>query len=176
MTDQPKHTRRNVILGLAAAGFAAATIPPAIAARRPIGLRTVALKNIHTGEHLNTVYWADGKYVPDAMKRINWVLRDHHTDEVRRISPDLLDLLTKLQAKLRTREPFQVVSAYRSPATNAMLAAMTDGVASAFPIARSSRCSMPRSAWRRAVSGSIRARISSMSMSGASATGSAHRL
>jgi uncharacterized protein YcbK (DUF882 family) len=129
MTDQPKHTRRNVILGLAVAGFAAATIPPAIAARRPIGLRTVALKNIHTGEHLNTVYWADGKYVPDAMKRINWVLRDHHTDEVRRINPDLLDLLTKLQAKLRTREPFQVVSAYRSPATNAMLAAMTDGVA-----------------------------------------------
>jgi uncharacterized protein YcbK (DUF882 family) len=129
MTDQPKHTRRNVILGLAVAGFAAAAVPPAIAARRPIGLRSVAIKNVHTGEHLNTVYWADGKYVPDAMKRINWVLRDHHNDEVRRIHPDLLDLLTKLQAKLRTREPFQVVSAYRSPATNAMLAAMTDGVA-----------------------------------------------
>jgi len=129
MTDQPKHTRRNVILGLAAAGFAAATIPPAIAARRPIGLRTVALKNIHTGEHLNTVYWADGKYVPDAMKRINWVLRDHHTDEVCRIDPDLLDLLTQLQIKLRTREPFQIFSGYRCPATNAMLASMTDGVA-----------------------------------------------
>jgi uncharacterized protein YcbK (DUF882 family) len=129
MTDQPNHTRRNVILGLAAAGVAAAAIPPALAARRPIGLRAVALKNIHTGEHLNTVYWADGQYVPDAMKRINWVLRDHHNDEVRRISPDLLDLLTHLHAKLRTREPFQVISAYRSPATNAMLAMMTDGVA-----------------------------------------------
>ena len=129
MTDQPKHARRNVILGLAASAFAAAAIPPALAARRPIGLRSVALRNIHTGEHLNTVYWADGKYVPDAMRRINWVLRDHYTDEVRRISPDLLDLLTKLQAKLRTREPFQIISGYRSPATNAMLAAMTDGVA-----------------------------------------------
>ena len=129
MTDRPKQSRREVVLAIAASAFAAATIPPALAARRPIGLRSVALNNIHTGEHLNTVYWADGRYVPDAMKRINWVLRDHHTDEVRRIDPDLLDLLTKLHAKLRTREPFQVVSAYRCAATNAMLAAMTDGVA-----------------------------------------------
>jgi uncharacterized protein YcbK (DUF882 family) len=129
MTDQPKQSRRDVILTLAASAFAAATIPPALAARRPIGLRSVALKNIHTGEHLNTVYWADGKYVPDAMKRINWVLRDHYTDEVRRIDPDLLDLLTQLQAKLRTREAYQIISGYRSAATNAMLASMTDGVA-----------------------------------------------
>jgi uncharacterized protein YcbK (DUF882 family) len=131
MTDQPqqKHTRRHLVLGIAAAAFVAATVPSAVAAHRPIGLRSVALSNLHTGEHLNTVYWADGKYVPDAMKRINWLLRDHHTDEVRRIDPELLDLLTRLQVKLRTREPFQVVSGYRSPATNAMLAAMTDGVA-----------------------------------------------
>jgi uncharacterized protein YcbK (DUF882 family) len=129
MTDQPKHTRRNVVLGLASAALAAATIPTALAARRPIGLRSVALKNLHTGEHLNAVYWSEGRYVPDAMRRINWLLRDYHTDEVRRIHPDLLDLLAKLHAKLRTREPFQVVSGYRSPATNAMLATMTDGVA-----------------------------------------------
>src|SRR5438445_427279 len=129
MTDQPKHTRRHVVLGLASAAFAAATVPTALAARRPIGLRSVALKNLHTGEHLNTVYWAEGRYVPDAMRRINWLLRDHYTDEVRRIDPELLDLLTKLQAKLRTREPFQILSGYRSPATNAMLASMTDGVA-----------------------------------------------
>jgi uncharacterized protein YcbK (DUF882 family) len=129
MTDLPKHSRRDVLLAVAGSAFAAATIPPALAARRPVGLRSVALKNIHTGEHLNAVYWAEGRYVPDAMRRINWVLRDHHTDEVRRINPDLLDLLTKLHAKLRTREPFQVISGYRSPATNAWLAAMTDGVA-----------------------------------------------
>ena len=133
MTDQPKQSRRDLVLALGAAAVAAATIPPALAARRPIGLRSVALRNVHTGEHLNTVYWAEGRYVPDAMRRINWVLRDHHTDEVRRIHPDLLDLLAKLQAKLRTREPFQVVSAYRSPTTNAMLATMTDGVAAAQP-------------------------------------------
>ncbi len=129
MTDQPKQTRRHVVLGLAIAAIAAATVPSALAARRPIGLRSVALSNLHTGEHLNTVYWADGKYIPDAMRRINWVLRDHHTDEVRRIDPELLDLLTALQTKLRTREPFQIISGYRSPATNAMLATMTDGVA-----------------------------------------------
>jgi uncharacterized protein YcbK (DUF882 family) len=129
MTDQPKQSRRDVILALAASALAAAAIPPALAARRPIGFRSVALDNIHTGERVNAVYWAEGRYVPDAMKRIDWLLRDHHTDEVRRISPDLLDLLTSLQVKLRTREPFQIISGYRSPATNAMLAAMTDGVA-----------------------------------------------
>jgi len=132
MTDQPIPTRRHFFLGLAATAAVAATaaaIPSALAARRPLGLRSLAVKNLHTGEHLNTVYWADCKYVPEAMRRIDWVLRDHHTDEVCRIRPELLDVLTTLQAKLRTREPFEIVSGYRSPATNAMLASMTDGVA-----------------------------------------------
>jgi uncharacterized protein YcbK (DUF882 family) len=129
MTDQPKPTRRNLVIGLAAAAALVVTIPSALAARRQVGIRSLALNNLHTGERINTVYWHDGRYVPEALRNINWVLRDHHTDQVCRINPELLDLLTQLQTKLRTREPFQIFSGYRSPATNAMLAAMTDGVA-----------------------------------------------
>jgi uncharacterized protein YcbK (DUF882 family) len=129
MTEQPRPTRRNLVIGLAATAAIMVAIPPALAARRPFGIRSLALNNLHTGERVNTVYWQDGKYVPEALRHINWVLRDHHTDEVCRIDPDLLDLLTQLQIKLRTREPFQIFSGYRCPATNAMLASMTDGVA-----------------------------------------------
>ena len=129
MTDQPKPTRRHLVIGLAAVAALVIAIPPALAARRQLGIRSLALNNLHTGERVNTVYWHDGKYIPEALRHINWVLRDHHTDEVCRINPELLDLLTQLQLKLRTREPFQIFSGYRSPATNTMLAAMTDGVA-----------------------------------------------
>ena len=91
--------------------------------------RALAFQNLHTGEKLSTVYWADGRYLPDAMRNINWLLRDFRTDEVHIMDPQLVDLLADLRARLHTNEPFYVFSGYRSPRTNAMLAAFTDGVA-----------------------------------------------
>ncbi len=41
----------------------------------------------------------------------------------------LLDLLYTLQGVLATPKPFQIISGYRSPQTNAMLAAHSGGVA-----------------------------------------------
>src|SRR6185437_3289416 len=76
-----------------------------------------------------TVYWEDGRYVPEAMRHINWLLRDFRADLVHPIDPHLLDLLADLHGRLQTREPFQVISGYRSPQTNAMLASLGDGVA-----------------------------------------------
>ena len=101
---------------------------PAEAARRLIRPRTLALHNLHTGETLDTAYWADGRYLPEGMRRIEWLLRDHRTDEVHPIDPWLLDLLVELQGRLHAPR-FEVVSGYRSPATNAMLASLSDGVA-----------------------------------------------
>ena len=102
---------------------------PATAARRIVQPRALAFQHLHTGEKLNTVYWADGRYLPDAMRHINWLLRDFRTDQVHPIDPQLLDLLADLHGHLQTREPFQVISGYRSPQTNAMLASLSDGVA-----------------------------------------------
>ncbi|MEX2298172.1 MAG: DUF882 domain-containing protein, partial [Dongiaceae bacterium] len=60
---------------------------------------------------------------------IDFVLRDWRNDEVRQIDRSLLDLLYELESRLGAAEPYEVISAYRSPETNAMLAAQNGGVA-----------------------------------------------
>ncbi len=120
---------RRYFLGLALGAFATTISGPALAARRALPKRTLALNSLHTGESANLVYWADGKYLRDPMKRLAWILRDHRTNEIHPIDPRLFDLLSGLRGRLDASQPFQVVSGYRSPATNALLAKMTDGVA-----------------------------------------------
>jgi uncharacterized protein YcbK (DUF882 family) len=83
--------------------------------------RAITLKNLHTDESLEAVYWDKGDYVPDALEAVNWVLRDYRTDERHPISPALLDVLTTLRAQVGSSLPFQVISGYRSAQTNAML-------------------------------------------------------
>jgi uncharacterized protein YcbK (DUF882 family) len=120
--------RRRFLCFVAAAAVTTAALPSQ-AARRLLRPRAVSLHNLHTGEALNTVYWADGRYLPDAVQRIEWLLRDHRTDEVHAVDPQLLDLLVDLQARLHTHAPFDILSGYRSPQTNALLASLSDGVA-----------------------------------------------
>jgi uncharacterized protein YcbK (DUF882 family) len=83
--------------------------------------RAITLKNLHTDESLEAVYWEGGQYVPDALEAVNKVLRDFRTGEVHEISPGLLDVLVDLRAATGSSLPFQVISGYRSAQTNAML-------------------------------------------------------
>ncbi len=92
--------------------------------------RKVALHNLHTGESLKAIYWEDGHYVPDAIAAVNRVLRDFRTGDEHMMDPGLLDLLTRLGGKVEAQGPFQIISGYRSPRTNAMLHEHSDGVAS----------------------------------------------
>ncbi|HSD83573.1 MAG TPA: DUF882 domain-containing protein [Anaerolineae bacterium] len=92
-------------------------------------VRELAFYNLHTGESLKTAYWSKGEYLPEALADINYVLRDFRNDQVHPIEPRLLDLLHGLQNTLDTIRPFQIISGYRSPDTNATLVANTDGVA-----------------------------------------------
>ncbi|OGU43084.1 MAG: Twin-arginine translocation pathway signal, partial [Hydrogenophilales bacterium RIFOXYA1_FULL_63_33] len=66
---------------------------------------------------------------PDALAEINHVLRDYRNDQVAAIDTRLLDLLDRVKARLGTSQPFQVISGYRSPATNHLLAERSSGVA-----------------------------------------------
>ena len=91
--------------------------------------RSLSFYNLHTSESLKAVYWQRGEYVETALADINRVLRDHRTDEKHEIDPRLLDLLCDLRLRLDTRESLQIISGYRSPATNAMLHSKSDGVA-----------------------------------------------
>lgn len=95
----------------------------------PTGIRELAFYNQHTGESLKTSYWADGEYVPEALADINHILRDHRTNDVLPMQLPLLDLLYTLQGVLAIPRPFQIISGYRSPKTNAFLAANSGGVA-----------------------------------------------
>lgn len=120
--------RRRFLIG-AGAAFVAVPFSPALASLEQAGARTLSLDNIHTGEKLKIDYWVEGSYVPDALETINHLLRDYRNGEVHIIEPKLLDLLTVIRARLETEQPFQVISGYRSPATNALLHAEHSGVA-----------------------------------------------
>jgi len=83
--------------------------------------RTVSFRHTHTGESLSLAYAHGDTYLPDALARVNWFLRDFRNGESRPIDPQLLDRLHLLGELTGTRAPFDVISAYRSPATNEAL-------------------------------------------------------
>ncbi|MCC2974245.1 DUF882 domain-containing protein [Massilia sp. IC2-476] len=104
---------------------------PAIAktAQAVPGERTLRLYNTHTGEKVNTVFWAEGQFVEDGLKDLNKVLRDHRNNKVAQIDPELLLLLTQLNDKLDNNRELHIISGYRSPESNAKLHAASNGVA-----------------------------------------------
>jgi uncharacterized protein YcbK (DUF882 family) len=117
--------RRFLLWSAAAASTLLGPLPVAAASAK----RELSFASLHTGEKLTAAYWHDGAYDREALAAIDRVLRDHRTGESTAIDRRLLDLLHALRAKLDTREPFEVISGYRSPATNAMLISTGHGVA-----------------------------------------------
>jgi len=92
--------------------------------------RAVALAHTHTGELLDVVYAVGGRYVPEALRRIDRFLRDHYDGAIGRIDPALFDQLHALAQAFGASRPFEVISGYRSPQTNAALRRRSGGVAS----------------------------------------------
>ncbi|HET6955721.1 MAG TPA: DUF882 domain-containing protein [Vicinamibacterales bacterium] len=74
-------------------------------------------------------YCSGSAYLPDALSTVNHFLRDFRTGDVHTIDPELLDLLHHLTTTTATSSAFQVISGYRSPATNQMLRQHSEGVA-----------------------------------------------
>ncbi len=91
--------------------------------------RSISFYNIHTGESANGVYWVEGRYDRRALTSIYRVLRDHRTDQVHAIDVDVIDMLHRLRSRIGLGRPYHVISGYRSPESNAMLASLSDGVA-----------------------------------------------
>jgi uncharacterized protein YcbK (DUF882 family) len=123
-------TRRHFLrLGLTAIACAGTTTPAFAFLARPLGTRAIAFHNLHTDERLRTTYWRDGKYDMAGMAQIDHILRDHYSGDVFSMNPRLIDLLFDLQGRLGNEGPIEIISGYRSPKTNSMLARMSDGVA-----------------------------------------------
>lgn len=95
----------------------------------PRSVKRLDMLNLHTGERAKVTYWEKGRYLPDALQSIDKVLRDHRSGEQHQIDPKLLDLMEYLRYCMGCTQPFHIISGYRSPATNAMLAANSSGVA-----------------------------------------------
>lgn len=91
--------------------------------------RRVLLHHAHTGETLNAVYYADGRYQADALKAAARHLRDWRQNRAHPVDPKLLDLIWGLRRKLDTKGPIEVLCGYRTPATNAALRRRSRGVA-----------------------------------------------
>jgi uncharacterized protein YcbK (DUF882 family) len=94
-----------------------------------VGSRALTFNHLHTGERLTVEYFNAGQYVPDALTAVDHLLRDFRTGEQHAIDLQLLDLLHELVGVTGSRQPFEVISGYRSPATNQALRKRSEGVA-----------------------------------------------
>jgi uncharacterized protein YcbK (DUF882 family) len=134
-TESTHRTSRRGLLRSAfglAAGAAALTVLPRADAWARSGLphtRALSFRSLHTGEVLKTTYIKGGAFDPLELAKINWILRDWRSGESARMDPDLLDLLFALRDRLESDGTFEIISGYRSPRTNAALAAKNGGVA-----------------------------------------------
>lgn len=130
--DTFKTSRRRFLRMVGGFTAGMAVTSTSLAKSLPVSLpkaRSISFYNLHTGESLDTTFCIGSQFLPDSLNAVNHLLRDHRTDEVCDISPQLLVLLDELRKKLGTNQPFQVISGYRSPATNAMLREHSSGVA-----------------------------------------------
>lgn len=129
--DQPC-SRRDVLqmaAGVATTGFlSCGLIRPAMALSAS-GAHRVSLRNTHTGESFNGVYRVGNKYLPEAFDRISYILRDYRNGESFPVDPRTVDIIYVIQKMLDTSQPYQILSGYRSPHTNAMLRRVSAGVA-----------------------------------------------
>ncbi len=83
--------------------------------------RSISLYHMHTGESLTITYKVDGRYVPSAMKQINYLLRDWRRNQTITIDPKTIDLVWELHEDLGSKAAIHIVCGYRSAQTNAFL-------------------------------------------------------
>ncbi|MFC3703809.1 DUF882 domain-containing protein [Devosia honganensis] len=91
--------------------------------------RALYLHYTHTKETARIVFKRDGRYVQSGLNQLNQFLRDWRRNEPAKMDPRLFDLIWEVYQDVGATQPINVVSAYRSPATNAMLAKTSSGVA-----------------------------------------------
>lgn len=109
-----------------AASPLATTLVPAAGAAQ---IRSLALTNTHTAEKLRLSYFTAGQYVGEALQRLDHVFRDHRSGEVHPIDRQLFDRLHQLAALAGCEPEYEIISGYRSPASNELLRSGSTGVA-----------------------------------------------
>ncbi len=128
-------SRRRFLFHVGAGAAAAATVglvPAGSALAARLGLppeRSLSFRSLHTGERLTARYVRGGQHDAEGLAAIDHILRDWRTGEVYRMDRGVLDLLYAVRRRLDSDAPIEIISAYRSPKTNAKLAGRSGGVA-----------------------------------------------
>ncbi len=132
ITEKTTTSRRNVLAGLFAATATTAAPVYAKAAgfiRGAGDVRRIRLRSSRTSEAVDTIYWVEGQYIPEALSEISWFMRDWRENELIQYDRRNIDILAATLRLMDTDEAYHVVSGYRSPATNRMLSRRSSGVA-----------------------------------------------
>jgi uncharacterized protein YcbK (DUF882 family) len=117
---------RRLLLSMAAGWLAWPCAARAVP--RPPALRRLRLVNAHTGETFDGAYRDDKGPIPAALDELCVFLRDFHCGARTDMDVGVIDFLANvLNAVGETKAT--ILSAYRTPETNAMLAQTTFGVA-----------------------------------------------
>lgn len=80
--------------------------------------RALRIRRLETEETFEGVYWQDGRYDREALKQLDWLLRDPWRVEATPMDPRLFDVMFAVAEELEATEGFEVISGYRSPETN----------------------------------------------------------
>ncbi|RXV64913.1 Tat pathway signal protein [Roseovarius sp. A46] len=124
-------SRRGLLAAFAATAITAApTFTNAAGFLRGAGdIRRLRMVSPRTGERLDTIYWVEGDYIPEALNEITLFMRDWRTDQTRVIDRRAVDIMAASHNLLDVNESYTLLSGYRSPQTNAMLRRRSSGVA-----------------------------------------------
>ncbi|MEH2523349.1 DUF882 domain-containing protein [Bradyrhizobium sp. AZCC 1620] len=91
--------------------------------------RTLSFHHTHSDEDLTVTFKRDGRYDEEALKKLNHFLRDWRSQDSTTMDRHLFDILWEVYRDVDGKKPIQIISAYRSPATNSMLRRRSSGVA-----------------------------------------------
>ena len=91
--------------------------------------RTLSFLNLHTRETITVTFKRNGRYDDEALKKLNWFMRDWRRNEEVKMDPKLFDILWEVYREVDGKQPIEVICGYRAPGTNAMLRARSSGVA-----------------------------------------------
>lgn len=124
-------SRRGLLRGFAATAISAAPVYANAAGflRGSGDIRRINMYSGRTGESIDTIYWVEGEYIPEALKEVTYFMRDWRNSKLKAIDARTVDIMTAAHRLMETDEPYMLLSGYRSPETNAMLRARSGGVA-----------------------------------------------
>lgn len=124
-------TRRGLLGAFAASAVTAAPMYANAAGflRGGGDVRRIAMYSGRTGESINMIYWVEGKYIKESLKEINHFMRDWRVDRSIKMDTRTVDIMAAAHRLMDVREPYMMLSGYRSPQTNAMLRSKSRGVA-----------------------------------------------